>query len=379
MRPFEEPVYVTRPLMPSLERYMKLLGEVWHSHRLTNQGELHERLEGQLRELLDVPHLSLFSSGTTALVVALRSLDLHGEVITTPFTFCATTNAIALNGLTPVFCDVDPVTLNLDPCHAERLITSKTSAILAVHAYGVPCDVKAIDELARRRGLRVVYDAAAAFGEKVDGVPVGRFGDVSAFSFHATKLFSTAEGGCVTHNSPDLVAPIRALRNHGMEGEDDLVRTGVNGKLSELHSAFGLAALDEVETERALRREVVATYVRELEGVPGLSLVTGGAAGASSEQYLVIRIEPGEFGISRDELQDELNTFNVYPRRYYSPLTSQAVCYRSHPSADPENLAVATWAAREVLCLPLFGALGSDGAARIAEIIRTSRNGGTRR
>lgn len=371
MQPFDHPVQVTQPLLPAPERYAEWLHEVWDSGRLTNRGALHDRLEETLREQLGVPYLSLLSSGTTALLVALRSLDLAGEVITTPFTFCATTHAIAWSGLSPVFCDVEPVTLNLDPERIEALITPRTSAILAVHAYGTPCDVRAIDAIARRHGLRVIYDAAAAFGAAVDGVPVGRFGDISAFSFHATKLFSTAEGGCLTHAAADLAEPVRSLRNFGIADTDHVARIGLNGKLSELHAAFGLAVLERLDGERELRRQIVATYRRELADLAGLSIVT--AAGATSLQYFVIRIEARAFGLSRDELQRGLNRLNVFPRKYFHPLCSQADGYRQLPSAAPRHLPVATRAAEEVLCLPLYGALGSTGAARICEMIRGLR------
>jgi dTDP-4-amino-4,6-dideoxygalactose transaminase len=378
MQAFPQPVPVTRPVLPTPARYAECLRSVWETHRLSNQGPLHERLGEALRQRLEVPCLSLFASGTSALLVALRSLGLSGEVITTPFTFCATAHAIAWNGLTPVFCDIDPATLNLDPLRVEALIGPRTCAILPVHTYGIPCDVHALAAIATRHDLRVVYDAAAAFGVEVDGVPIGRFGDLSAFSFHATKLFNTAEGGCLTHVDSALAPVLERLRNFGIAGPEALGETGLNGKLSELHAAFGLALLDEVDAERQRRRAVAAVYAQALRGIPGLHLVTDAAQGRGSDQYQVIRIDADEFGMSRDALAAGLEGFNVFARKYFHPLCSEAAGYRALPSALAP-LPVARGAAAEVLCLPYYGDLGEDGAARIAEMVRHLRQTGGRR
>ena len=367
--PFRDPVHVTRPLLPALSEVTRRLEEVWSAQWLTNGGAQHDRLQEALRVYLDVPQLSLFNNGTIALLAALRALDLKGDVVTTPFTFPATPHALTWQGLTPVFADIDPATLTLDPDAVERAITPQTSAILAVHVYGVPCDVKALQQIADRRGLRVIYDAAHAFGARVHGTSIGRFGDATMFSFHATKLFHTAEGGALSVGDAELRLRIERLKNFGIADQEHVELPGINGKMTELQAALGLAVLDCVPEELLKRRAVLETYRTRLGGVPGISFMPDLPPHESSFQYCAVRIDEKEFGRSRDALHEELKKFNVLTRKYFFPLCSDYPCYRGLPSADPARLPVASRAVREVLCLPLYGELPLEWANAICDIV----------
>jgi dTDP-4-amino-4,6-dideoxygalactose transaminase len=368
--PFPQPIYVGRPLLPDQERFIEKLNTIWSAGWLTNGGAQHAELEARLRRELDVPCLSLFNNATTALLVACKALGLTGEVITTPFTFPATPHVLHWNQLTPVFADIDPVTLNLDPGQIEGLITPRTSALLAVHVYGTPCDVAAIQDIADRHGLKVIYDAAHAFGVKVAGKGIGGFGDASAFSFHATKLFHTAEGGAFTCVDPQLAAEIELLRNFGIRNAEEVELPGLNGKMNELQAALGLLVLAGLPEERRQRLEVARVYGSELAGVQGLTLPPA-ADEASSLQYFVIRIDANRFGCSRDELQVKLHSFNVLTRKYFYPLCSDYPCYRDLPTAGQARLPVARTAARQVLCLPLHGGVSTAQAGTISRLIRS--------
>jgi dTDP-4-amino-4,6-dideoxygalactose transaminase len=367
--PLAEPVYVTRPLLPPLPDVMRRLEAVWAARWLTNGGGQHVELESALRAYLGVPELSLFNNGTIALLVALRALDLSGEVITTPFTFPATPHALAWLGLTPVFADIDPVRLTLSPDAVERAITPRTTAILGVHVYGVPCDVDGLQAIADRHGLRVIYDAAHAFGTRVRGRGIGTFGDVTMFSFHATKLFHTAEGGALTLRDPELRQRIDRLKNFGIVDQEHVELAGINGKMNELQAALGLAVLECVPGELDRRRAVADAYRSRLGAVPGISFAPLLAADADSLQYCAIRIDERAFGRSRDTVQEELKTFNVFTRKYFYPLCSDYPCYRHLPSAAPSTLPVASQVVREVLCLPIYGTLPLDAVNRVCDII----------
>jgi len=367
--PFAEPIYVTRPLLPPLRSLMARLEEVWRSQQLTNIGLQHARLESELRDYLGVRELSLFTNGTVALITAIRALDLTGEVLTTPFTFPATPHALSWSGLTPVFCDIEPATLNIDPDAVARAVTSRTSAILAVHVYGTPCDVGALQRVADRHGLRLIYDAAHAFGVRVHGRPIGTFGDVSMFSFHATKLFHTAEGGALACADPPRKARIDDLRNFGIHGPDAVDAIGLNGKMSELQAALGLSVFEGLDGELAQRRRLLARYRDRFADVDGVRWLHGPDMLDASCQYAVIRVDASLFGCSRDELHERLRAYNVYTRKYFHPLCSDYECYRDHPSASPANLPVAARAAREVLCLPLYGGLGDADVDRICDMV----------
>lgn len=367
--PFAEPVYVTRPMLPPLDEYAAELKYVWESAWLTNAGQRHALLEQRIGEYLRTPYVSLFNNGTTALLVACRALHLRGEVITTPFTFPATPHALTWTNSTPVFCDVDPTTLTLDPAAIEAAITPRTSGILGVHVFGAPCDVRAIQRIAERRDLKVIYDAAHAFGTELDGQPIARFGDATMFSFHATKLFHTAEGGALAIRDETLKREIDLLKNFGIKNEVEVVMPGINGKMNELQAALGLVTLRHIDRERRARGEIAAVYRARLASLPGVSCFAAPDHVRPSLQYFIARVNAAGAGISRDALWARLRAFNVFARRYFYPLCSEHDCYRSLPSASAAHLPVAYAASREVLALPFFGTLGQDGAHRVCDII----------
>jgi dTDP-4-amino-4,6-dideoxygalactose transaminase len=367
--PFDEPIYVTRPLLPPLPDVMARLAEVWAAQQLTNIGAQHERLEGALRAHLGVHELSLFTNGTVALITAIRALGLTGEVLTTPFTFPATPHSLSWSGITPVFCDIEPVTLNIDPAAVERAIGPRTTGILAVHVYGNPCDVEALQRIADRHRLRLIYDAAHAFGARVNGRPIATFGDATMFSFHATKLFHTAEGGALACADAALKARIDDLRNFGIHGPDAVEAIGLNGKMTELQAVLGLCVLEQLGEELAKRRRLLACYRDRIAQIEGLSWLHGSNGDYSSCQYAVVRVDEAAFGCSRDVLHAALREFNVFTRRYFFPLCAHYDCYRHLPSAAPANLPVATRVAQEVLCVPLYGRLSDADVERICDMI----------
>jgi dTDP-4-amino-4,6-dideoxygalactose transaminase len=376
---FASPVYVTRPLLPPLPALMERLREVWDSRQLTNIGAQHERLETALRTHLDVPELSLFTNGTVGLITAIRALGLTGEVLTTPFTFPATPHALSWSGITPVFCDVDPVTLNIDCGAVERAISPRTTGILAVHVYGNPCDVDGLQRVADRHGLKIIYDAAHAFGTRVNGRGIGNCGDVTMFSFHATKLFHTAEGGALACATPSLKARIDDLRNFGIHGPDRVEAIGLNGKMTELQAALGLCVLDRIADELARRRVLLERYQRRFAAIEGLTWLTEISTDVASCQYAVVRIDEARFGCSRDTVHRELQRFNIFARKYFYPLCAQYDCYRHLPSANPENLPNAIRAAQEVLCVPLYGELTEADIDRICDAVAFVRDAAGRK
>ncbi len=369
---FAQPLYVTRPLLPPLDEYRQQLEAVWDSGWLTNGGAQHIALEAELAQWLQAPHLSLFNNGTIALIVACQALRLSGEVITTPFTFPATPHVLTWNNVTPVFADIDPETLCLDPNRVEGLVNGRTSGILGVHVYGVPCDVHALDTLARTYGLRVAYDGAHAFGTTVGGQPVASFGDATMFSFHATKLFHSAEGGALAMVDPDLKKRIDLLKNFGIKNEAEVVMPGINGKMSELQAALGRVVLRHVATERARRAALRTVYEQRLADLPGLRLLRMPEGVTDSLQYLVLRVNEAEAGVGRDLLHERLKRFNLVTRKYFHPLCSDYSCYRHLPSARPENLPNAYRVAGEVMTLPLFGALREDEVHQACDAIAYS-------
>jgi dTDP-4-amino-4,6-dideoxygalactose transaminase len=381
MEPFENPIFVTRPMLPDLEDVNRELKEIWESQWLTNGGVKHQRfghptkhqkLEEELQKVLKVPQLSLFNNGTIALIVAIQSLRLSGEVITTPFTFPATPHVLPWNNITPVFCDIDPDSLTLDPNKLEAMITPKTTGILGVHVYGRPCNVTRIQEIADGYGLRVIYDAAHAFGTEIDGAGIGTFGDISMFSFHATKLFHTLEGGALSFNGPHLKDRIDLLKDFGIKNEDEVVMPGINGKLNEVQAAIGLINLRNIDAEREKRQKIIAAYHQHLAGIPGVRIFEIPQGVRNSYQYFIIRIGP-EFGLTRDQVNLEFKKYKVLTRKYFYPLCSDYSCYKQLPSANPENLPVARQVSREVLCLPLYGSLQLDEVEKICAILRQMR------
>jgi len=367
--PFGTPVFVTKPLLPPLESFVGRLEAIWNSGWLTNFGPQHKQLEAALSAHLACPNMSLFNNGTIALIVACQALRLSGEVITTPFTFPATTHVLQWNNITPVFADVEADGLNIDPRAIEPLVTSRTSGILGVHVYGIPCQVEAIDQIARYFGLKVIYDAAHAFGACIGERPIGLFGDATMFSFHATKLFHSAEGGALAVNDPALKRRIDLLMNFGIRDEEHVVMPGINGKMSELSAALGLEVLRVIDDERDRRARIARIYLQRLRDFPGISPLRPGADVRDSLQYFVIRIDAGGAGCSRDALHARLREFNVITRKYFYPLCSEFNCYRQLPSSSRQALPNATRAASEVLCLPFYGSLGDDDVHRICDAI----------
>lgn len=370
LTPFPTPIHVARPRMPDFAAFVERLRAVWDAAWLTNGGAQQMALEARLRQLLAVPHLSLFNNGTMALLTAGRALALHGEVITTPFTFPATPHVLSWLGATPVFADIDPVTLNIDPDRVEALITPRTTAILAVHVYGTPCDVDRLERIARRHGLKLIFDAAHAFGVRVGERGIGSFGDMSAFSFHATKMFHTAEGGALTCNDAEAARHVALLRNFGIRDEEVVELPGLNGKMNELQAALGLTLLDELAAERSARMEADAIYRQGLADLPGLTLPRA-PHDEAGPLYFVIRVDRRRFGCSRDELQLRLRELNVFTRKYFYPLCSDYPSYCHLPSASPASLPIAREAADQVLCLPLHSDVRPEQAATIGQMIRS--------
>ncbi len=369
-KPFPEPIYVTRPVFPSLEDFQGALEEIWHSQILTNGGPKHGELEKALCQTLKVPALSLFNNGTIALITACQALKLTGEVITTPFTFPATPHVLTWNRLDPVFCDIEPHTMNIDPSKIESLITERTSAILGVHVYGAPCDHFQIQNIADKHGLKVIYDAAHAFGVEIDGRGIGTFGDIAMFSFHATKLYHTAEGGCLTFNEPGLKKQIDLLKNFGIKNEEEVVLPGINGKLNEIQSALGLINLRYLAEERGKRAAIIDLYREELRDIEGIILPDTPNM-IPSYQYFVIRIQQEAFGLSRDDVHQKLKEYNVITRKYFYPLCSDYECYKNLPSSKQDRLPVARKVVQEVLTLPLYGKLPLDSVRTICRLIRS--------
>jgi len=374
IQPFPEPILVTRPIVPSLENYMKRLEDVWDKRWFTNNGEQHLLLERKLREYLDVPNISLFNNGTTALILACRCLQLSGEVITTPFTFAATPHSLTWNGITPVFCDIEPTTFNLDADRLESSITSDTTAILPVHTFGMPCNTQKIQKIADDYGLKVMYDAAHAFGTRLDDTGIGNFGDITMFSFHATKQFHTAEGGALTFRDPSLKTNLDLLKNFGIKNEEEVVMPGINGKLNELQAALGLEVIEFLDAERTQRMKLFKQYIQKLKNTDGIILPHVGKNVYFNYQYFTIRIEKEKFGISRDEIYERFKQFNVFTRKYFSPLCSEYPFYRDLPSASKTNLPVANKIVDDVLCLPLYGALSIQEIGKICEILKCFRD-----
>lgn len=365
----KEPVLITRPLLPKLNEYTDQLSDIWESRWLSNGGDKHKELEAKLKNFMNVPNLSLFNNGTIALLTAIQSLRLQGEVITTPFSFPATSHVLAWNNITPVFCDIDPVRLTIDPNHIEQLITAKTTAILGVHVYGVPCHVQEIQEIADRNGLKVIYDAAHAFSTEIEGKSIGEFGDISMFSFHATKLFHTGEGGALTYNDPNLKQRIDYLKNFGIKNKEEVIMPGINGNMNELSASLGLEVLPLVREEQAKRQKLRDIYTDTLNKLPGITLIDVPEGTSRSYQYFAIRINEEKFGTSRNALYDHLCNHDIEARKYFYPLISDYPCYHALTSARSRYLPEATKAAEEILCLPFYGGLGEKTVKNILYII----------
>ena len=365
----KEPTYVTQPYLPPLEELIPYLEAIWDSRILTNGGPYHQQFERALGEYLGVEHISLFSNGTVALVTALQALRVAGEVITTPYSFVATAHSLLWNGSKPVFVDIDPDTLTLDPEKIEAAITPQTTAIMPVHCYGHPCKVEAIQKIADNYNLRVIYDAAHAFGVRCGNDSILQHGDLSMLSFHATKVFNTFEGGALVSPDAKTKQRIDHLKNFGFVDEVTVVAPGINGKMSEFNAALGLLQLKHVDQALARRREIDATYRELLDDVKGIRCVRDGGETVSNCAYFPILVE-AEYPLSRDALYQKLHDNNIYARRYFFPLISDFPMYRGLPSANRENLPVATDTARKVLCLPIYPGLSDEEVHRVAGCLR---------
>jgi len=368
---FEQPVYVTRPPLPDRNAVYRKIDEIWDSQWLTNIGYQHKLFESKLQEYLAVPNVSLFCNGTMALQMACQALRLSGEVITTPFTFAATPHVLYWNNLKPVFCDIEPETFNLDPQRIESLISPQTTAILPVHVFGYPCNIEAIQEIADKYGVRVIYDAAHCFGVEINGNPIGIFGDLSMFSFHATKIFHTFEGGALTFKDNSIKERLELSKNFGFRNEETIVVPGINGKMNEFQAALGTLMLDIIEDEMHKRKKLVMIYRERLKNIAGINF-RGDIPGVKHNYYnFAITVDATEFGISRDELYKTLKKYNIFTRKYFYPLCSQFQCYRNYPSSAPENLPVAERVSKSILTLPLYGSLREADIHKICDIIAT--------
>jgi dTDP-4-amino-4,6-dideoxygalactose transaminase len=364
------PIYVTQPLLPPLEEFVPYLEQIWRNKQLTNAGPFHQQLEGALAEYLGVKHISLFCNATIALVTALQALRIGGEVITTPYSFVATAHSLLWNGVAPVFVDISPDSLNLDPAKIEAAITPRTSAILPVHVYGRPCDVDAIQKIADTYGLKVIYDAAHSFGTKVPGKSLLECGDLSVLSFHATKVFNTFEGGAIVSPDEKSKRRIDNLKNFGFTDEVTVVAPGINGKMNEIQAAFGLLQLRYVQDAMARRRHIDALYRKALAGVKGISMPAT-PTWEHNYAYFPIFVSP-PYPMAREELYEHLKRRNIFARRYFYPLITDFPMYRGLPSAAPDRLPVARGVADSVICLPIYPALADEQAQAVIDAIRVA-------
>ena len=365
-----KPVYVTRPSMPPLDKFIKYLECLWESKWLTNNAKYHQEFERALGDYLGVKYCSLFANGTLALVVGLQALRITGEVITTPYSFVATTHALHWNRITPVFCDIKEQDFTINPEKIGSLITADTTAILPVHVYGYPCDVKKIAQIADTYGLKVIYDAAHAFGVTLNNETLLNHGDMSILSFHATKLFHTLEGGAIVTNDRKLKERVDFLKNFGFADEVTVVAPGINAKMNEFQACFGLLQLEEIDTQIQKRKTIVHYYRESLQGIPGVILIPDKKAVRHNYQYFPVLIDKKQLGRSRDDVYNQLKSQDIYSRRYFYPLISRVPSYRHLPSAAPGHLPVAEKLSRQVLCLPLYGELELTDVNRICKIVK---------
>lgn len=362
-------ITVTSPLLPDLEEFHQELQRIWDSKWITNNGSFHRKLESALCEYLGVPYVSLFTNGTLPLLTALQALKVTGEVITTPYSFVATTHSIWWNGCRPVFVDIDPKTGNIDPDKIEAAITPQTSAIMPVHVYGKPCDTKRIREIADRHGLKVIYDAAHAFGVEVDGESILKAGDMSTLSFHATKVFNTIEGGAMVMHDAETKKQIDFLKNFGFAGETEVVGPGINSKMDEIRSAYGLLNLKQVDAAIEARHQVAIRYREALRGVEGISFFDDMPGVRHNYSYFPIFVDAERYGMTRDALYFKMKEQGILGRRYFYPLISDFSTYSGLESARPENLPNARKMADEVICLPMHHALSEDDISRVLDCI----------
>lgn len=365
----EKRITVTSPLLPKLEDFIPMLQDIWDRKWLTNNGHYHEELEKALADYLGVKYISLFTNGTLPLITALQALRISGEVITTPYSFVATTHSIWWNGLKPVFVDVDEETGNINPEKIEAAITPHTTAIMPVHVYGTPCNMKRIQEIADIYGLKIIYDAAHAFGVKKDGESVLKAGDMSTLSFHATKVYNTIEGGALVCHDEATKKRIDFLKNFGFNGETTVVAPGINSKMDEIRSAYGLLNLKQVDSAIAKRKATAEKYRKALKDIPGVRYLKDIEGVRHNYAYFPIFIDEKEYGMSRDALYAKLQEHNIFGRRYFYPLISTFSAYKGLESANPANLPIAHKLANQVLCLPMFAGLDEEGSNRVIDVV----------
>lgn len=364
-------IYVTRPLLPKFDALEKHLKEIWETQWLTNMGDKHNQLETKLKKELKVPNLSLFNNGTIALLTAIKALDLPygSEVITTPFTFPATPHCIVWNGLKPVFCDIEPNTMTIDANKIENLITPNTSAILGVHVYGFPCDVNKIDKIAKKHNLKVIYDAAHCFSTEIGSKGIGNFGDITMFSFHATKLFNRIEGGCLTYRAPKLSKVIYNLRNFGIQNEETVEAVGINGKLNEVQAAVGIENLKIYRQEQNRRSKIKKFYDSNISKIKGIRVPKMPKNVTNSYQYYPIIIEK-DYPISRDCLYEKFKKINVLTRKYFYPSCNDYDCYKNYLSVKLADLTNTNDIKKKVLCLPYYGSLQKSDLEKIIKVLK---------
>lgn len=362
-------ITVTSPLLPNLDEFQALLKEIWDSKWITNNGSFHQQLEKALAEYLKVPYVSLFTNGTLPLITALQALRISGEVITPPYSFVATTHALWWNGIKPVFVDIERATGNIDPDKIEAAITPKTTAIMPVHVYGKPCKVKEIQDIADKYGLKVIYDAAHAFGVEVNGESILNAGDMSTLSFHATKVYNTIEGGAMVMHDEKTKARIDYLKNFGFAGETEVVAPGINSKMDEMRSAYGLLNLRQVDAAIEARHQAAIRYREALRDVDGIEFWDDMPGVKHNYSYFPIFVDAEKYGMTRDELYFKMREQGVLGRRYFYPLISDFSTYRGLPSATRENLPVATQMANEVICLPMHHELSEEDIERTLNCI----------
>jgi dTDP-4-amino-4,6-dideoxygalactose transaminase len=371
MNPIDKPIYVTQPVLPPLEEFTEYLKQIWDSKILTNNGPFHQQLEKELAEFFGVPFISLFANGTLALVTALQVLKITGEVITTPYSFVATTHSLWWNNIKPVFVDIEPEFCNLDSEKIESAISPKTTAILPVHVYGNPCKVERIQEIADVYGLKVIYDAAHAFGVNYKGQSILNYGELSVLSFHATKVFSTMEGGAIICKDAATKKRIDYLKNFGFAGETTVIAPGINSKMNEMQAALGLLQLKHHNNNIEKRKIIAETYRKLLNAVEGISFLPEPENTISNYAYFPIFVDEKEYGISRNHLYEKLKQNNIYGRRYFYPLISEFPMYKGLDSANLQNLKNAKRITEQVICLPIYPELVKDSIVKIANLIRS--------
>lgn len=362
-------ITVTSPLLPNLDEFHSMLQEIWNSKWITNNGSFHKQLEKELAIYLKVPFISLFTNGTLPLITALQALRITGEVITTPYSFVATTHSLWWNGIKPVFVDINLATGNIDPDKIEAAITPKTTAIMPVHVYGKPCDTKRIQEIADKYGLKVIYDAAHAFGVEVNGESILKAGDMSTLSFHATKVYNTIEGGALVMHDEKTKQRIDYLKNFGFANEIEVIAPGINSKMDEMRAAYGLLNLKQVDFAIEARHQVAVKYREVLRSIEGITFMDDMPGVKHNYSYFPIFIDAEKYGMTRDELYFKMKEQNVLGRRYFYPLISEFSTYRGLPSANPENLSNAHKMADSVICLPMHHELTSEDIERILNTI----------